>query len=246
MKSKTLTVAITIITLTLTSLTHAGLDTVDIRYTGYAASGMANVWGGGLNGEYARVGVYNLEKTAGTGEGNIWENGTIYTFCIELSENNPLPTETYDVVQPQYAQKPGTYPGLIIGPAKAEYIKEAWGRFFDPAWTGTGTFTELQNSDAEAFGAALWEIIYEELPETPALWDVTVDGTDGPGGFRATDLNSNTANSMLHALDGTGPKADLRAFVFCGKQDYLAQVPEPATVVLLLVGAVTLLRKRKK
>jgi len=246
MKSKTLIVAITIITLTLTSLTHAGLDTVDIRYTGYAASGMANVWGGGLNGEYARVGVYNLEKTAGTGEGNIWENGTIYTFCIELSENNPLPTKTYDVVQPQYAQKPSTYPGLTIGSEKAQYLNEAWGRFFDPAWTGTGTFTEQQNSDAEAFGAALWEIIYEDLPASPASWDVTVDGTCGTQGFYATGLDTDKANSMLHALDGTGPKADLRAFVYNGKQDYLAEVPEPATVVLLAVGAVTLLRKRKK
>src|SRR3972149_5297751 len=245
MKSKTLTVLLAVITLAIPSLTKAGLTgTIDVRYDGFGASSIAKLWGGGLNGASAKAGVYILNKTNGTGEGELWENSLIAAFCLELSENAPQYTKTYDVVLPEDAHKPTTFLGMNIGFEKAEYIREAWGRFFDPAWTAGGPYTPQQNSDAEAFTAVLWEIVYEDLPATPAMWDVTVDGTPGPRGFYATGLDTYTANNWLHALDGTGPKADLRAFVYDGQQDYITQVPEPATVWLLAVGAGTLLRKR--
>ncbi len=247
MKSKTLAVILASITLTLPSLAKASLTgTIDICYDGNGAGGTAKLWGGGLNGENAKVGVYLLKKSNGTEEGELWENGLIATFCLELSEYAPEHTKTYDVVLPEDAHKPITYLGQKIGFEKAEYLREAWGRFFDPAWIGSGPFTEQQNSKTEAFSAILWEIIYEDLPESPLMWDVTVDGTPGPRGFHATGLDTYTANYMLHMLDGTGPKADLRAFVYDGKQDYIIQVPEPATVWLLAVGTSTLLRKRKR
>jgi len=247
MKSKTLAITLAVITLTLTSIANAGLTgTIDVRHDGFGAVGMAKLWGGGLNGVNAKVGVYILNKSNGTGEGELWENGLIATFCLELSEYAPEYTKTYDVVLPEDAHKPNTYLGENIGFEKAEYIREAWGRFFDPAWTGSGPFTEQQNNNAKVFAAVLWEIIYEDLPATPAMWDVTVDGTPGPRGFYATGLDTYTANGMLHTLNGAGPKADLRAFVYAGKQDYITLVPEPATVWLLAAGAVTLLRKRNR
>jgi hypothetical protein len=245
MNRRTLAIVLAGVTLILPSLAHAFVTgTIDVRHDGYGASGRAQLWGGGLNGESANVGVYLLNKSDGTGEGELWENGLIGTLCLELSEYAPSYTKTYDIVLPEYAQKPGTSPGVIIGFEKAEFINEAWARFFDPAWFTGGTYTEQQNSAAEAFAAVIWEIVYEDLPTTPALWDVTTDGTCGTGGFYATGLDTEMANDMLHALDGTGPKADLRAFVYDGKQDYLAPVPEPATICLLAVGAVTLLRRR--
>ena len=75
---------------------------------------------------------------------------------------------------------------------------------------------------------------------------VTIESTAGAGGFR-TDLgDSSIANSWLHSLDGTGPKADLRVLSYDGSQDYIVAVPEPATVVLLGFGSVlSLLRGRK-
>ncbi len=245
MNRRALAIVLASVTLTLPSLTHAFVTgTIDVRHDGYGASDKAQLWGGGLNGENANVGVYLLNKSDGTGEGELWENGLIGTLCLELSEYAPSHTKTYDIVLPENAQKPGTSPGVIIGFEKAEYICEAWGRFFDTAWTEGGPYTEQQNSDTEAFAAVIWEIVYEDLPTTPALWDVTTDGTYGSGGFYATGLDTGKANDMLHALDGTGPKADLRAFVYDGEQDYLAPIPEPATVCLLAIGAVTLLRKR--
>jgi hypothetical protein len=247
MKSKTLAVMLAVITLTIPSLTQGGVTgTIDICYSSNGAGGTANLWGGGLNGQAAKVGVYKLNKSNGTGEGQLWANGQIATFCLELSEIVPAQTKTYDIVLPEEAHKPDTFLGQKIGFEKAEYIRELWGSFFEPAWTGSWPFPAEHNNDAEAFAAALWEIIYEDLPASPAMWNITADGTSGPLGFYATNLDTSTANNMLHSLNGTGPKANLRAFVYDGKQDYIIQLPEPATVWLLAVGTLTLLRKRTR
>jgi hypothetical protein len=73
-----------------------------------------------------------------------------------------------------------------------------------------------------------------------------VDGTAGIRGFRADFLDSVAANNMLHSLDGTGPRADLRVFSYNGQQDYITAVPEPATIALLGLGGVFSLLRRKK
>jgi len=64
----------------------APLGTATIVHTGYGASDKLRVWGGGLYGTYVRGGVYTLNKTNSTGEGNYWPNGPLGGFCIELSE----------------------------------------------------------------------------------------------------------------------------------------------------------------
>lgn len=150
---------------------------------------------------------------------------------------------------PQDSPEPTCFLREHIGPDKTEYLSELWGRFFEPNWVGEGPFTWRQKRDAEAFAAAIWEIIYEELPESPADWNVKIDGTFGRLGFRCSGVDTYTANSWLHALDGTGPKVDLRAFVNDVKQDYIiacpiTQVPEPATVCLLGLGALILVRRK--
>jgi hypothetical protein len=223
------------------------LGTIDINYNGGGAGGYIGIWGGGLEGVVnGLAGVYTLRNSGGTGQGELWNEGLIGTFCIELSETAPYDVKTYDVVLPEDAQDPTTFLGAKIGFQKAEYVREAWGRFFDPAWIGSGPFTEHQNSAAKAFAAVLWEIIYEDLPASPLTWDVTTDGTIGPHGFYCTGVDAGLANSMLHSLNGTGPKADLRAFVRNGSQDYVTAVPEPTTVGLLTFGALVLLRKRSR
>src|SRR5690606_35363701 len=122
--------------------------------------------------------------------------------------------------------------GETLGTTKANYLRELWARYYDSAWT-SGSYTGQDNQAAEAFAAAVWEIVYEKLPSSPAEWDVTVDGTSGLGGFRAQDLDWATANKWLQSLTGGGAKADLRVFVCDGQQNYLVAVPEPATLILL-------------
>jgi hypothetical protein len=101
---------------------------------------------------------------------------------------------------------------------------------------------------AGAFAAAVWEIVYEDVPTSPAHWDVTTDGTYGNKGFKASGLNSQLANNWLHSLNGTGPMADLRALSYCGGQDFIVSfgniVPEPATVALAAMGLVFIVRKK--
>ncbi len=223
------------------------LGTVDIVHSNYGAydhDGIA-VWGAGRDGTMMYGGLYMLYKTAGTGEGNIWPNGLIGGFCIELHEPAPHNTYTYDVVMPENAYN--SYIGETLGAQKADYLRELWGRFFDPAWASGGPYSTGQNSAAEAFAAAVWEIIYEDLPASPLQWDVAVDGTACSGGFRAEGFDAALANSWLHSLTGCGPKADLRVFVYDGQQDYIVEVPEPATIALLGFGGIfTLLTRRRK
>jgi hypothetical protein len=165
-------------------------------------------------------------------------------FCIELQELVPLSTNTYDVVRPQTVYN--RILGGTLGDEKAGYLSELWEGFFDEAWIGSGPHTSEENSDAAAFAAAVWEIVYEDLPAAPSDWDVTTDDTLGNGGFRGVGVDAITANGMLHALSGAGPKADLGAFVDVGAQDFIAEVPEPATIVLLgLSGIVGLLRRKR-
>ncbi|UCE49940.1 MAG: PEP-CTERM sorting domain-containing protein [Phycisphaerales bacterium] len=222
------------------------VGTVEIVNTGNAASETITVWGGGLDGADVYAGVYTFEKTAGTGEGKLWDNGLVTGFCAELSETVPTITSKYSVIGLEKGPVPTGFLGGPMGQGKADYIRELWGRFYDPSWATEGQHTWKRSSRAAAFASAIWEIIYEDLPAKPAKWDVTVDGSAGALGFASEWVDSDLANGWLHALDGTGPKADLRVFSFDGSQDYIAQVPEPATIVLLGLGGVFSLFRRKR
>jgi hypothetical protein len=232
----------------LTALAIAGLslgteatraNTVDIVHDGYGASSTAFFTGAGYDFyDFAEVGagVYLLNKTGDTGIGNTWPNTLIPGFCIELQEPAPTSTSTYQVMMPEDAYN--SINGQTLGTTKANYLRELWAKYYDPSWAGSGAHTAQQNAAAEAFAAAVWEIVYEDLPATPLGWDVSVDGTPGIRGFSAEDLDADTANKWLHNLTGGGAKADLRVFVNQGQQDYLVMVPEPATVLLLGLGGV--------
>jgi len=159
------------------------VSTVEIVNTGNAASETITVWGGGLKGADVYAGVYTFDKTAGTGEGKLWDNGLVTGFCTELSETVPTITSKYSVIELEGGPVPTGFLGGPMGEAKADYISELWGRFYDSSWASEGPFTWKQNSQASAFASAIWEIVYEDLPAISAKWDVTVDGTAGSGGF---------------------------------------------------------------
>jgi hypothetical protein len=227
--------------------------TVTMNYSGLGAKDTMTIWGGGHTGLNVYAGVYMFNKTAGTDQGQSLANGYIGGFCMDLSEYIAPGSNTYDVIMPQDGPRPTTFLGSTMGAAKAAYLSELWGRYYDPAWAVVGNYTTKQNSNAEAFAAAVWEIVYEDLPTTSAGWDVTTNGTGGDRGFKAENLDYLTANNWLHSLDGTGQMAQLRSLSYIGSQDMLVAVPgvvpEPATIILLTVGGmgmiVSLGNKRK-
>ena len=181
-------------------------------------------------------------------QGQSLANGYIGGFCMDLSEEIVSGSATYDVIMPQDGPRPTTFLGSTMGAAKAAYLSELWGRYYDPAWAVVGSYTAQQNSNAEAFAAAVWEIVYEDLPTSPAGWDVTTNGSGGDGGFKAENLDYLTANNWLHSLDGTGQMAQLRSLSYVGSQDMLVAVPgvipEPTTVAFISFGFLLIMRKK--
>lgn len=217
------------------------MNTVEIVNTGLGASKPMTVWGGNRDGVDVYGGAYLFKKTDGSGEGKMWPNGGMSGFCVELGEPAPEITSKYSVISLENG--PFSDP---MGTTKAKYISELWGRYYDPSWAGGGSYTSKQNVQAGAFAAAIWEILYEDLPASPSKWNVKVDDTVGAGGFRTNFGGSALANNWLHSLNGTGPRADLRILSYDGSQDYIVAVPEPTTLLLLGFGSVlSLLRKRR-
>jgi hypothetical protein len=217
-------------------------NTVDIVHDGFGAYDAATVWGGDQYGTDVAAGVYTLNKTGDTGAGSTWRNGPVSGLCVELNEAAPTQTSRYSVGMPD--DMVNSYTGDTLGTAKANYLRELWAQHYDPAWArgGSGEY----NRQAATFAAAVWEIVYEDVPGSTSRWDVTADGTSGIGGFIALNVDSATANQWLQSLGGSGPKADLRVFTNCGAQNYLVAVPEPATILLLgLGGLCSVIRRRR-
>jgi hypothetical protein len=219
------------------------LGTADIENHNNGLSDIGRLWGGGLNGAFCYTGIYSWTNMGGT---DLGAKVPDWGFCIELTQspsNGPV-----NVIPLNEAPLPvDALYGTPMGVTKADYIRELWSRDFDPNWVTSPTSTTKKL--AEAFGAAVWEIIYE-TNGTPATWNVSTGA-----GFHASYIEqAATANAWLSSLTGKGPFAeDLYAISPTEArpgQDYLVQipggeVPEPATICLLGLGALSLIRKKR-
>jgi hypothetical protein len=203
------------------------LGTVNIQNHNNPYSEQAQLWGGGLTGGTYCTGIYSWTNEGGTGLGTQVPN---WGFCIELTQ--PAANGWQNVIPLAEAPLPREpLYNTPMGDEKADYIRELWGRNFDPAWA-TGSDREM----AEAFNAAMWEIIYE----TDSTWDVTA----GEGFYTIGVQQADLANTWLSQLNGDIAYFAPNLVVISDGQDYLVQVPEPMTIAFLAIGAVAVLRKK--
>ena len=222
------------------------LGTVDMTYSGYGAVDAMKIWGGGHNGSTVYGGLYMFNKTGSTGQGNYLDGGPVGGFCMDLSQRLAHGDRTYKVIDLADGPVPNGLLGSGMGQQKANYLSELWGRYYDQSWSGVGGHSSSEKKYAGAFAAAIWEIIYEDLPVTATGWNVKKDGTPGIRGFRAKSLDYKTANTWLHSLDGTGPMANIYGLSQGCAQDFAMefQVPEPATVALLGFGLLMMAKSK--
>ena len=107
--------------------TGARANTVDIVHNGYGANNSTIFTAAGHVNAEVVAGVYDLYKSAGTGVGNTWPDGTtIPGFCIELQETHPTTTQTYQVMMPEDVYN--SIIGETLGTTKANYLRELWAR----------------------------------------------------------------------------------------------------------------------
>ena len=177
---------------------------------------------GGSSFKSTTAGVFNWLRTGGTHPGD--PQGAFRSFCIELTQSLSLGgSYTYDVVDVEDAPNDGFVGGM--GTAKADLLRELWGRHFSPL------FTSVQ---AAAFQISVWEVVYD-------------GGVDlGAGDFQAKNLGEaqvTLSQGWLNSLDGTGTMAVLGAMTHPSRQDHLyelstptVEIPAPAATLAGLTG----------
>ena len=201
----------------------AALDQVDIAYVSTFTHGKVKTWSTDTpSGHSGRGGILTIDKIQSSGLGDLLDD-PFYACCIELDQTAKKQTKTYAVSQ-----------------CGDSLMKELWGRYFDIAL--------VNKKKAEVFSACVWELTYGDSSLDVTSWD-----NGNKTGFKCTGLagniggtsGANLANQWLGSLDGNGPMADLLYLRNGCYQDFVAQVPEPATISMLGLMSIGFLRKRK-
>lgn len=198
---------------------------------------------GGSNWTRPYAGSISMTRTGGTSPIALLPDATNFvTFCVEPREGISAGQNYTWEVEPVAN---GTTSLGGMGGAKAELIKELIGREY-AAWGSA-----LTNVRAAAIQIAIWEIV----EETSGSLNVQT----GSSRFRNGSISNllDVAQTMLSALDGTGPKAQyLYALTNPTAQDLLVMAvpqslpdvstPEPATFAMFGLGLLGLGLIRRK
>jgi hypothetical protein len=179
--------------------------------------------------------------------------GHIWTYCYELGQNTNFSYVTYKVLSLNTA----------MDPDRANLIRQFWAQHYDRTWeTDTyiyrggnqGTYPSgqpantLENQKALAFSFAVYEIYYD-FKETLASLSLNA------GTFKGTTEGTNPSDAVRLAGDWlqglklpgeyTGRLANLLALKNDILQDVIVEVPEPATLIFLVLGGLAFIRRTR-
>ncbi|MCG3123250.1 MAG: hypothetical protein GIKADHBN_01660 [Phycisphaerales bacterium] len=219
----------------LAALTAAGLScavataaTVTATFNSVTpgSDGQFSLDGGANWNNTGPAGLFQWTRTGGDHTGL---QGDFMAFCVELTEHIGYGNSyayTVDTVE----NAPTILGGM--GAAKADQMRELFGRYYTPAFTFS-----LGGTQAAAMQLCVWEIAHEQ---TSGL-----DIAAGSAQFVNNDAAAMAlAQSYLSSLDGTGPKDySIYSLLSPGTQDMI--VPGPASLALAAAGLMVAGRRRR-
>ena len=153
------------------------------------------------------------------------------TYCVELGQVINSGSQTHPNVTPLLGSTTDT--GGITGPilfdaTRTDRLERLWGSFFP--WIGNS------QTNSTAFQLAQWEITFDS------------DLNLATGNFQSADAVSSVAQSLLNDISTGAASAKQRLLLLSGPglQDQVTPVPEPGTMLALVVGLSAILRRRKR
>lgn len=216
-------------------------DTVDVKFLG---AGQGRVIKFDLNGKRHNVFAGQLEHrfSNGTGVGARFE-GDLLTFCTDLMEHVSQDTDTFDVVDPQFAPNPA------MGEARADALRDIY------AFAGGAQLARGADRDfAAAFQLAVWEIVYDfDSDEGRSSLDVESGAFESykrNGSRLSTAIRDHLAD-LFAAVGSFEERGDFGLFAVTnnGKQDQLVgtpMVPLPTPGALAFAGLLGVAGARKR
>jgi hypothetical protein len=236
-----------------TSSLHAAVTgTASLGFSGFLT--VTNYDASYLNGvrETNNMGTYALGFTNPTGDFTSLTSPLV-GMCIEMQEAGYSSSALYQMTDLEDGQVTASNHGtaVTISTAKANLIREYWGRFYDDTWATSGN-GYAANYTAMLFNMGLYEIFYDYDGSSLASLDLDADlHTIGRNSGSVPAADYNVINGWFSQLDGTSSYfANLKLLVHSGRQDFITELPpstnlpEPATAVLMLMGAGMMFWKR--
>ncbi|MCC6426570.1 MAG: PEP-CTERM sorting domain-containing protein [Phycisphaerales bacterium] len=208
------------------ALASAATVTATFNSVTPGSDGQFSLDGGANWGNTGPAGLFNWTRTGGDHTGL---QGDFLAFCTELTEHIGY-NNSYNYTVDTIENAPTALGGM--GAAKADQLRELFGRYYTPAFAST-----LGSTQAAAMQMCVWEIAHEQ---TPGL-----DITAGSAMFVNNDGAAMAlANAYLASIDGTGPRDyTIYSLLADGVQDMI--VPGPGTIVLAGAGLLAIARRRR-
>jgi choice-of-anchor C domain-containing protein len=236
------------------------LSTIDVRLDDFGPSGVMGYRFNGTETIYGSAGQFRFDTKNPIGSAAQGVSPNAVGFCIELTQDFSSDFHTYNVGDLTLAQDPVGISGPI-SPEQAALIEQLWALHYDADWPDAGPFSFADITRSMAFGALLYEIIYDFDGVSLASMDLDsglfqlVDGflldkNDPTQELPVFDVASFFLGTL--SLNYTGPRPQLLALTNAAQQDYLvAVVPEVGTfplvsAVVVAFGGISLARRLRK